>query len=99
MTYLTILFKKKNQIKELWFFLVLDSTSNNTVFTKKLNGTKWSAFSHCWRIHFRKENTPLSTKTFKRFTTINLEKLPKKFYSIEPEDWQKIPFLIIFIFF
>jgi integrase/recombinase XerD len=74
----TIFLEQKSHQKELRLLLKFDYNSELISVTKKLNGSKWSQTMQCWHILFSKENIALVTASFKGFTTINFNKLPKK---------------------
>lgn len=78
MSYPTIFLEQKSHKKELRLLLKFDYHSELINLTKKLEGSKWSQTMQCWHLHFSKENIALVTASFKEFTSINLDKLPKK---------------------
>lgn len=78
MSYPTIFLEQKSHKKELRLLLKFDYHSELIGITKKLEGSKWSQTMQCWHLHFSKENIALVTASFKEFTSINLDKLPKK---------------------
>jgi site-specific recombinase XerD len=78
LSYPTIFLEQKSHKKELRLLLKFDYHSELINLTKKLEGSKWSQTMQCWHLHFSKENIALVTASFKEFTSINLDKLPKK---------------------
>jgi len=78
LSYPTIFLEQKSHKKELRLLLKFDYHSELIGITKKLEGSKWSQTMQCWHLHFSKENIALVTASFKEFTSINLDKLPKK---------------------
>jgi integrase/recombinase XerD len=78
LSYPTIFLEQKSHKKELRLLLRFTYNSELIAITKKLNGSKWSQNMQCWHLHFTKENIALVTESFKKFTNINFDKLPKK---------------------
>jgi integrase/recombinase XerD len=78
LSYPTIFLEQKSHKKELRLLLKFAYNSKLIDITKKLNGSKWSQTLQCWHLHFSKENIALVSKSFKGFTTVNFNKLPKK---------------------
>jgi integrase/recombinase XerD len=78
LSYPTIFLEQKSHKKELRLLLRFTYNSELIAITKKLYGCKWSLTMQCWHLHFTKENIALVTESFKKFTNINFDKLPKK---------------------
>jgi integrase/recombinase XerD len=78
LSYPTIILEQKSHQKQLRLLLRFTYNSELMAITKKLNGCKWSQTMQCWHLHFSEENIALVTASFKKFTRINFDKLPKK---------------------
>jgi site-specific recombinase XerD len=78
LSYPTIYLEQSNHKKELRLLLKFNYNTTLIDLTKKLDGAKWSRTLQCWHVLFTKENIILVKKKFKNYTTINLDKLPKK---------------------